>query len=784
MELNRRLIGCALSAGLAFVLVGASRAEAGEAELNAALGALKGHVDGTAPLTGAQIATHKQTIDNNSSIFGDTAATIQASFDLISTYDSEIGAMWTVGSPTENTFYREDMTDENLHWAMFHVMQNILDNTYTPANIQTYGGNGGLLNGYKFGTAEYFPGHVEPPSNPNESYTVSIDGSFLNTWGRDTMHWQPGMSDPPRQESAARKATGTYLTPGSVATITVPASLVGQGYVVRVGGNSWDLSNKNPIDRLDRVSLEFPIDSTSIEVASPLGGNIYIEVPFEADAGVVDVDIKNVVRSPFFSAQDHHMTTLNEWQTVERNNLAPWADFQSEKFNLHVPTGWIFALEDPVTLMQNWDKALDVTNDLMGFPRDRGKETLFDGVDVRIRAGAYAPGYPTVNSTYDAHRNNDASDYSTASNAYTGNQGSHLVQGPSPNSEVEFHELGHAYLFPKLPGETESTVNLLHVAVFNQAFGYDIDYAFRTSCRGFVNNEHRSLNNAAVTWMASFNFTKRVPMDKLEKQYQLKGHAKFVEVARVFGWDKLGDYYRSFNEDYEALGYTPSYDTNDHLLRLSKAIGGDVTPLFHFWGVHPDNLTELRAELLAEGIRASQEVHDLLLHYKTLIPADNAAFQQFCMDWWQHQPNPDGYWTESEHAQQWDTYDANSAAAIAEVIDELHDLYFPSPFVGYPIADLNRDDTVDGADWLMFIAGNHADMMGLSEEDAYVLGDLDGDGDNDIDDFAKFKEAYDLYHPTQGAFEAMVASYVPEPGTILLLAIGAAGMVSRRTRRA
>ena len=206
---------------------------------------------------------------------------------------------------------------------MFHVMQNIMDNTYTAANIQAYGAKNGVLNGYKFGSAECFPGHVEPPSNPNTTYSVSIDGSFLDTYGRDTMHWTPEMSDPPRQESAARKATGTYLAPGSVATITVPESIVNQGYVVRVCGNSWDFSNKNPVDRLDRVSLTYAIDSTEVKVASPLGGNIYIEVPYQADAGVVDIDIKNVVRSPFFSMQDHHTTTLTEWQTVERNNLRP-----------------------------------------------------------------------------------------------------------------------------------------------------------------------------------------------------------------------------------------------------------------------------------------------------------------------------------------------------------------------------------------------------------------------------------------------------------------------------
>ncbi|MHC4555881.1 MAG: hypothetical protein ACYS80_01110, partial [Planctomycetota bacterium] len=225
-----------------------------------------------------------------------------------------------------------------------------------------------------------------------------------------------------------------------------------------------------------------------------------------------------------------------------------------------------------------------------------------------------------------------------------------------------------------------------------QKFGYDFDTAFRKS-RGF-NNTYRTLDNTAVAWMTSFNFSpKQEPMASGEKAYQLKGHAKFVDIARLFGWEGLNAFWYSINVDYEN-GITWSRhgsDIDDLILRWCQSVGVDLRPLFHFWGTHPVNADALAAAIEAENLPTSAAIYDTLVHYKSLVPADNQAFQTFALNWWGHQPSIKGYWTEREHARQWDDeilwdpqalpngeiYDESSCARIKAVIDDLLNLYFP-----------------------------------------------------------------------------------------------------------
>ncbi len=669
--------------------------------LLAAIAALKNHLNGTTVLDAPTIAAHSVTLNNEKVRFAENATTIAAVFDLVTTYDTEVGPLWHVGADLT----REDEAND-LPWTISRTMQAIIDQVYKASVLAQHEA---LFTGYKFGSSVNFPGACPTPP-AGQTRTVAINASFPNSFGRDTQMW----TEP------ARRPTGTYLHPGGIATVTVPAALVGNGYQIRVGAHSWDHSNRPVLKRLDRSTLVYNINAATTKIASPLGGGIYIEVPKGKTLGVQNVTITGAARSPFFSAKSFHQTTLTEWQTIERTQPAPWADFQSEKFMFQVPRSWIFAYADPITLMQKWDQSMDTINDLMGFPRIRGKETMYDQVDVQLRASVYAPGYPACNASF------------TPGTTYSGNHTHYLLTGPQNAPDYEFHEAGHAYFFPKFDGEQESAINLLHIAVQTQVAGESFDQALRESngmTRSFV-----TLPNTAVLWMTSFNFSpKKAAMGDWEKSYQPQGHAKFCEVARMFGWSGLDAFFYFYNEK-DHLDQTYATTNDAMTLQLCKSVGRDLRPLLHFWGIPPASAATLGNSITAARLKPTVEIYDRIMQYKALIPTNNATYRTWCTNWWGAAPSISGFGVEREHARQWSTtlqngtapqerfpneeYNEGVATQIHARVQELLDLYYPT---GRPSDYAAWDSTYPGVDLTNANADLDRDGMTNGEERIWGL---------------------------------------------------------------
>ncbi|MBA4104638.1 MAG: hypothetical protein C0485_02690 [Pirellula sp.] len=81
--------------------------------------------------------------------------------------------------------------------------------------------------------------------------------------------------------------------------------------------------------------------------------------------------------------------------------------------------------------------------------------------------------------------------------------------------------------------------------------------------------------------------------------------------------------------------------------------------------------------------------------------------------------------------------------------------------------DFDANGLINVADWAILRTNQHADLTGLSADDAWRLGDLNGDFRNDFIDFAQFKTMFEGANGA-GSFAAMLA--VPEPaGAVVAL---------------
>jgi hypothetical protein len=573
---------------------------------------LRAHFGGKAALDAAAFASAVNAVTSNAAFLPTGESLIVESLGLLDQYEAAVGPLFVRGG-TENGIPDQAGANESAvireARGMLGVFQAVHDEVFRGESVAACNAK---LQGRQWATADYFPGKVTSTLDPAQTFSVAIDGTVPAQWGRPVLF----VTD------AKLRPTGLYLPPGSIARVTVPPELVGAGYAVQIGAHTADHAGKSNHTRLSRTTRRFDIEKEVTYVANPLGGGVYIAVPYLAHAGLVDVQVQGVVEAPIFSSRSFDVTSAAEWKR-RRAAGAPWADFVSDHFMMQVPTNWIYAREDPSQILRDWDVSMQAYSEFVGIPPDKRNDVvLFAQPDVQIRATVFGVGYPQVDNLYnplaDEHGDGKAP----------------LITNPL-KVDADFHELGHAQLFSKFRGEEEADVNFPFVYVATTKFGIDFDEAFRVAV------DPRSLGNggggftpdrAVVDWMVTPNFGNGAEMDHSntthdEIRYQQRGFAKYADIARLFGWNALTGFYKQENLDYNAG--TPSDGLNEvdsRILRLSVAAGADLTPLIHFWGIHPVEPAKLRAQIVAKGLPASPLVRNLLVRYSGSIPANRAAF--------------------------------------------------------------------------------------------------------------------------------------------------------------
>jgi len=585
------------------------------------------HVDGTSLLSKNEMLNELQVFFDNTLLLKMDCELLGGALELIEKYE-EIYDPLFINSKTQDGFERDWSRDDSLELerSMLYIQQAIIDGPYQVElpygtvefplqNCQEQ------LSGYKWETSNFFPGYVDLPSDSSIEYTIQINATMPPYWG---MH--ACFADEP-----ILRTTGLYLSPGGIAVVEVSSDLIGNGYKVQVGASTVDNARKTKHKRNDRVTSTYGIKGSSTYIASPLGGGIYIKVPYLAELGVVTVKITgDVVPAPIFAMTSIHSTSATEWNDNLRNSPAPWADFETDIFLMQVPTSWIkdYDYDHFKNLLEGNDEALTSVSELVGVPIEkRNKHVLYVQPDLHIKHGSYGVGYPQVNQ-----------DMKSGPDGPVAKPSHFFVAKPYLDWPTTWHELGHCIIRQNnYRGETEAIVNFPFTMVRNIHMEEDLDTAFALSF-GYGRTKFTP-DNAAIDWMVTPNFRDGKEMDYSNTQddqfrYQERGYAKYADVVRLISWQTISDFNYNYNDNYDNPINNGLGKTDDRTLRLSIAAGIDLTPLIHFWGIHPDAESQLKNKMIEYDLPLSGKVYDLLKRYLTLIPMDNTEFIDYFKEVW------------------------------------------------------------------------------------------------------------------------------------------------------
>jgi hypothetical protein len=549
----------------------------------------------------------------------------------------------------------------------------------------------------KWGTATYIKGQTANVTAPAEELSIKlkirnrpvkgIKGDFFSV--------------------SQIRCTGMWVNNGVVAEVTVPEIIVNKGIQICIGANMNDPSlletghGGGKHGRMDRCSTFFLIDRSTVRVYNPLGGNIYVLVPYGVDIGMITLTAKNVVRSRMFRMINdditgfQHTTSDAEWNAAlpmvdaqdPKVTLAtagsPTVDIETDYMLLHIPSQWI----EQNVYRDKWLTEISGTSTIYNRIKDLAMKynsicksimifrgmiggidavgaidhpMFYTSVDMVVRTTGGGVGWPMVNGPL-------ISDQS--SNKH--------VMNWCVDATVNLHELGHMYCNRALAFSNEGeTANIfMTVFILNQTCGIDLNSAYRYDD---TSENTMGLDEAVVDWMKEDAFVNGKYMSYYYAGYQKRSWHKYADIVALVGWDGLYAYQRVENEVWEdnlKLSTPKTFNTlctdTNRIVRMTLALGIDIFPLLEFWGITDETSgkettfrTSVRTiiETTLMGKKSSyfkaygspdlqqtcvvhkcRGIRTLLLYFKSLIPKTNKdAIDHVCKSWRQAFPVSSG----------------------------------------------------------------------------------------------------------------------------------------------
>tara|TARA_B100001750_G_scaffold52282_1_gene39747 strand:- start:2231 stop:5116 length:2886 start_codon:yes stop_codon:yes gene_type:complete len=572
-------------------------------ELTTALNAMTNHINGSSPLSESQLQKYLTDIQLNYS--GNFIAAKSDILEYLNAYENKYEPVFANGN---QAMFAELPVETQ---TLIFLQQAIFD--------EEYNSNAEEMEGIKFEFSEVFPGKVKDSSPRINDASVEINGTY------NVIHGARHLND----TWDAKRPTGHYAPPGELITITIPTNHVDKGMSVMIGAHERDHSNLSQTNRFLRISNRFGLSTEETKIVNPFGGGIYMLVPEGSNFGYFDIKIDGAVKSPYFSTREAKGTDLSVWQAELAEQSVKWVDIESDKFMTTLPIDVLdginpgsINLTDPRLMMEKWDEVADGFNYVGGRPQERSRAEYIIS-DTRIPDGGYGTGYPAV---YD---DDDEGMMAIAL----------LRDEPQKIGGVVtmFHEMGHLEWHPTLGNAVESIVHLPAVYIWNKYYDLPLDTAFKYSAF-----QKLTMDQTTIDWIITDNFRNNIaiscdptmhPSVCHEVRYQHRGHAIYIEIADLFGWDAIYKTHKVFydewkintQKDWGFMGMVNGNQISDDelILAASNAKNVNMAPLFHFWGRQPSE--ELANQL--KNLPESKEIYCRLQYYKSMAPTDLSSFQ-------------------------------------------------------------------------------------------------------------------------------------------------------------
>jgi len=575
----------------------------------------------------------------------------------------------------------------------FQMQQWILDNKYSSQFVND-------MASISFLEHERFPGAVNSSAVRLEDATFTVDGDYMT---------DPGFYL--NNQEYVRRPTGFFAPAGELVTLEVPAALTDKGLTVYVGAHRKNLQGTfNEFRRFPRVSTTFELNAETITIANPFGGGIYIAIPDGNQLGPITFGISGAVKAPYYCRKEGFETSLTEFMAEIAKEEVPYVDMESENFMTTISNGMARGMQDPDSILNIWDRSFDAINIALGRPLKRFRsEYIIHDRQSHVKYTGAPAAYPMSLEIY-AYPYEEVYqqpvDVESGRSWYNGSLREVF-------NYVLFHEYGHLHNMPTLYFEQETNVHLPATAAYSMVMGESIDSAFVYSMAQRLN-----LEQATFDWIFTSNFINGArigpepdnPWDQL--LYQSRGMVKLVDIAKMFGWEALGDinaYFYTYQLDNP--DWSPYDLQDDKLIEVaSNVMGFNMAPHFEFHGILPSE--ELVANL--SSLPTSETIKERILHYRFRVPKNNEEFTEI-YDQVINKIDP------TFHVPRWNDwksqYDESYAASIIARIDSILEKYY----------DLSTEDMNDEPRILGLVGPlslNEDESIEISLTD-FVVEDLD-----------------------------------------------------------